>query len=181
MPLIIHQRNSEKEIIEVLKSYQNKNSLSVVFHCFTGSKKLLNFCLDNNYYISLSGIITYNNAKELREIIKNVSKKLKIQNNVIISSFNPIVLRTVKFIDSSVETGLLFKETRAVGLISFARPNYVHPRSDITTDDLIKYAKRYKLGINVWTVNSRSGMKFFMEKEVNGIITDYPETIPSGT
>ena len=114
------------------------------------------------------------------EVLK-IIKKFKIQNNVIISSFNPIVLRTVKLIDSSVETGLLFKETRAVGLISFARPNYVHPRSGITTDDLIKYAKRYKLGINVWTVNSRSGMKFFMEKEVNGIITDYPETIPSGT
>ena len=73
LPIIIHQRNSENEIIDVLKSYQKKNNLSVVFHCFTGSKKLLNYCLNNNYYISLSGIITFNNAKELREIIKNIS------------------------------------------------------------------------------------------------------------
>ena len=73
LPIIIHQRDSENEIIEVLKSYQKKNYLSVVFHCFTGSKKLLNFCLDNNFYISLSGIITFKNAKELREIIKDVS------------------------------------------------------------------------------------------------------------
>jgi len=73
LPIIIHQRNSENEIIDVLKSYQKKNNLSVVFHCFTGSKKLLDFCLNNNFYISLSGIITFNNAKELREIIKNVS------------------------------------------------------------------------------------------------------------
>ena len=109
-----------------------------------------------------------------------IIKKLKIQRGVIISSFNPIVLRIVKSIDSSFETGLLFKDIRAVGLISFARPNYVHPRSDITTNDLIKYAQRYKLGINVWTVNSRPGMEFFMEKKVNGIITDYPEAIPSG-
>jgi len=114
-----------------------------------------------------------------REVIK-IIKKLKIQNDVIISSFNPIALRIVKCVESSFKTGLLFKDTRAVGLMSFARPNYIHPRSDIVTDDLIKYAQRYKLGINVWTVNSRVGMQFFIEKKVKGIITDYPEAIPSG-
>ena len=66
-----------------------------------------------------------------------------------------------------------------MGLISFVCPNYIHPRSDIVTGDLIEYAKRYKLGINVWTVNSRAGMKFFIEKKVEGIITDYPEAIPN--
>ena len=35
LPIIIHQRNSEKEIIEVLKKYRNDN-LKIVFHCFTG-------------------------------------------------------------------------------------------------------------------------------------------------
>ncbi len=113
------------------------------------------------------------------EVIK-IIKKLKIQNDVIISSFNPVVLRIVKSIDSSIKTGLLFKDTRTVGLISFTRPNYIHPRSDIVTADLIQYAQRYKLGINVWTVNSRAGMNFFIEKKVEGIITDYPETIPNG-
>jgi len=72
LPLIIHQRNSEIEIIDVIKNFKNKN-LSIVFHCFTGSKKLLDFCIENNYYISLSGIITFKNAKNLREIIKNIS------------------------------------------------------------------------------------------------------------
>ena len=42
LPIIIHQRNSEKEIIEVLKKYKNDN-LKIVFHCFTGSKELLQF------------------------------------------------------------------------------------------------------------------------------------------
>ena len=37
LPLIIHQRNSENEIIEVLKKFQKNNNLSIVFHCFTGS------------------------------------------------------------------------------------------------------------------------------------------------
>ena len=71
LPLIIHQRNSEKEIIEVLNNYQKSKSLKVVFHCFTGSAKLRNFCLDNKFYISLSGIITFKNANDLRELISD--------------------------------------------------------------------------------------------------------------
>ena len=71
LPLIIHQRNSENEIIEVLNNYKN-DSLPLVMHCFTGSKKLRNFCIDSNYYISLSGIVTFKNAKDLREVIKTI-------------------------------------------------------------------------------------------------------------
>ena len=71
LPIIIHQRNSENEIIDILNSYKNYN-LSVVFHCFTGSHNLKKFCLDNNFYISLSGIITFKNANELRNTIKDI-------------------------------------------------------------------------------------------------------------
>ena len=76
LPIVIHQRNSEREIIEVIKSFNKSYKLSVVFHCFTGSKKLLNFCLENQYYISLSGIITFKNAYILRETVKNISLNL---------------------------------------------------------------------------------------------------------
>ena len=72
LPIIIHQRNSEEEIIKVLNKFKNDN-LKIVFHCFTGSKKLLEFCIENNYYISLSGIVTFKNANTLREIILNAS------------------------------------------------------------------------------------------------------------
>ncbi len=70
LPIIIHQRNSEKEIVEVLTRYRN-DKLKIVFHCFTGSKGLLQFCIENKYYISLSGIVTFKNANILRETIKN--------------------------------------------------------------------------------------------------------------
>ena len=75
LPIIIHQRNSEKEIVEVLKKYKNDN-LKIVFHCFTGSKELLQFCDENKYYISLSGTLFRSNAKALRETIKNASLDL---------------------------------------------------------------------------------------------------------
>ena len=72
LPIIIHQRDSEEEIINILNKFKDDN-LKIVFHCFTGSKKLLDFCIENNYYISLSGIVTFKNANLLREIILNAS------------------------------------------------------------------------------------------------------------
>ena len=71
LPLIIHQRNSEKQIIDIINTYNNETPLKVVFHCFTGSYKLIKFCLDNDFYISLSGIVTFKNAQNLRNIIRN--------------------------------------------------------------------------------------------------------------
>ncbi|PPR44603.1 MAG: putative metal-dependent hydrolase YcfH [Alphaproteobacteria bacterium MarineAlpha5_Bin8] len=76
LPLIIHQRNSEKEIIDILKFYIKSKPLKIVFHCFTGSKILMNFCIDNNFYMSLSGIVTFKNADDLRNIIKNIPIEL---------------------------------------------------------------------------------------------------------
>ncbi len=75
LPLIIHQRNSEDKIIDILSNYKN-NELPLVMHCFTGSKKLKDFCIESNYFISISGIITFNNAKDLREIIKDIPLNL---------------------------------------------------------------------------------------------------------
>ena len=85
LPIIIHQRNSEKEIVDILKNYKS-NNLKLIFHCFTGSNQLLNFCLENNYYISISGIITFKNASNLRDIIKNVPL-----NSILIETDSPFL------------------------------------------------------------------------------------------
>ena len=63
-------KDLDQNIIDVINKYQKNASLNGVFHSFTGTKKLRNFCLDNNYYISLSGIVTFKNANNLRETIK---------------------------------------------------------------------------------------------------------------
>ena len=60
---------------KLILSYQKKNKLKVVFHCFTGSEKLKKFCIDNEFYISLSGIITFKNANNLRDVIQLVPLK----------------------------------------------------------------------------------------------------------
>jgi len=73
-PLIIHARESEEDLIQILKSeLSNKNSkISGVLHCFTGSSYFAQTLIDMGFYISFSGIITFKNAKNLQSIVKEI-------------------------------------------------------------------------------------------------------------
>ena len=69
IPLIIHSRNAEKEMLDVFYNYKNEN-LKILMHCYTGSKNFAEKLLALNAYFSASGIITFKNSKELQETFK---------------------------------------------------------------------------------------------------------------
>ena len=71
IPLIIHSRNAENEMLEIFNKYKNHN-LKILMHCFTGSKKFAQSMLDFNAYFSASGIITFKNSIELQETFKSI-------------------------------------------------------------------------------------------------------------
>jgi len=68
-PLIIHMRDSKEDIIDIL---QKENAQSGVMHCFAEDWETAKAALDLGFYISFSGILTFNNANDLREIAKKV-------------------------------------------------------------------------------------------------------------
>jgi len=68
LPLVIHSRNAEAEVLEILLA--EKFSCPVVFHCFTGNRRDAEKILQQGYGISISGIVTFKKANELREIVK---------------------------------------------------------------------------------------------------------------
>src|SRR5215212_3912675 len=72
LPVIIHTREAETETIEILKSEYAGADRGGVFHCFSGSKDLATRALDLGFMISFSGIVTFRNAEELRDIAKQV-------------------------------------------------------------------------------------------------------------
>jgi len=73
LPLVIHSRNAEAEVLKIL--HLEKFALPVVFHCYTGNKHSAEEILQRGYYISFSGIITFKKADELREIVKIIPLK----------------------------------------------------------------------------------------------------------
>ena len=71
IPLIIHSRNAEDEMLEIFNEYK-KYDLKILMHCFTGSKKFAESLLDLNAYFSASGIITFKNSTDLQETFKSI-------------------------------------------------------------------------------------------------------------
>lgn len=68
MPVEIHTRDAEKDTVEILKEFQGK--VTGVIHCFTGTAWLAKEALDCGFNISFSGVVTFKNAQELRDICK---------------------------------------------------------------------------------------------------------------
>ena len=66
IPLIIHSRNAEDEMLDIFNKYKNYN-LKILMHCFTGSKKFAEKLLKFNAYFSASGIITFKNSLDLQK------------------------------------------------------------------------------------------------------------------
>lgn len=70
-PLIIHTRAAREDTIALLKQ-GNAQQCGGVLHCFTENQWMADQALELGFYISVSGIITFRNAEELREVIKTV-------------------------------------------------------------------------------------------------------------
>lgn len=66
LPLVIHSRNAEKLVIQILE--EASFDLPVVFHCYTGNMEDAREILKRGYYISISGIVTFKKSEFLREI-----------------------------------------------------------------------------------------------------------------
>ncbi len=67
LPVEIHTRDAETETVEILKDFEGK--VTGVIHCFTGTRWLAEECLKLGFNLSFSGIITFRNADELRDVV----------------------------------------------------------------------------------------------------------------
>ena len=72
LPLVVHTRDAEGDTAEILSREVETGGIKGVLHCFTGSADLARKALDLGFYISISGIVTFKNAKELQETAKGI-------------------------------------------------------------------------------------------------------------
>ena len=82
--LIIHDRDSHREVLDVLKE-EGAPELTV-FHCYSGDAEMARECIDNGYYLSFAGTVTFKNAPELRE-----SAKLVPANLILVETDSPFL------------------------------------------------------------------------------------------
>lgn len=66
-PLIIHNRNSDEDMIRILSEYFEKKEFKAIVHCYSSSWELAEKALELGFYISASGIITFKSSQEIRD------------------------------------------------------------------------------------------------------------------
>lgn len=70
-PLIIHTRAAQEDTLKVLRE-ENAKNVGGVLHCFTEGWDMAEQAIELGFYISFSGIVTFKNAAELREVAKKI-------------------------------------------------------------------------------------------------------------
>jgi TatD DNase family protein len=70
LPIIVHTRDAWEDTLEILKTYypKNKNANSGVLHCYTGDLDFALSAIELGFYISWSGVLTYNKNTHFRDI-----------------------------------------------------------------------------------------------------------------
>ena len=72
LPLIVHTRDAEDDSYAILAEEMGKGAFPALIHCFTGSRGFADQVLALGLYISISGIVTFKNARDLQETARAV-------------------------------------------------------------------------------------------------------------
>jgi TatD DNase family protein len=72
LPIIVHTRDAEEDTHAILADEMGKGAFTGVIHCFTASADFAEKALGLGLYISLSGIVTFKNARDLQAVAKEV-------------------------------------------------------------------------------------------------------------
>ena len=70
LPLIIHDREAHQDTLKILA--EEAKGLKVLLHCFSGDLDLAEVGLERGYYLGIGGVITFNNAKKLKAVVRDV-------------------------------------------------------------------------------------------------------------
>lgn len=73
LPLVVHDRDSHGDVLEILKAH---NHNKVLLHCFSGSVEFMKECTKLKYKIALGGVVTFKNAK----VAKEVAQEIKLED-----------------------------------------------------------------------------------------------------
>jgi len=71
LPVVVHTREAKADTLALIKQHGSLEH-SGVLHCFTEDWEMAKSALDLNYYISISGIVTFKNAEQIRDVVRNM-------------------------------------------------------------------------------------------------------------
>lgn len=72
LPLIIHTREADEDMANILREEMGKGAFSGILHCFTSSAELARLGVELGLHISFSGVLTFKNGQDIRDIAAQV-------------------------------------------------------------------------------------------------------------
>jgi TatD DNase family protein len=72
LPLIVHTRDAEDDTFAILEEEMGKGAFPALIHCFTGTRDFADKVLALGLYVSISGIVTFKNARDLQETARAI-------------------------------------------------------------------------------------------------------------
>jgi TatD DNase family protein len=89
-PIVIHARRAEERVCEILDEYPKLRD-RVVFHCYSRGPELTRRILDSDWWVSFTGVVTFQNADEIRESARLVpSDRFMLETDAPYLSPNPV-------------------------------------------------------------------------------------------
>ncbi len=112
-------------------------------------------------------------------LLLKLLKEFRVEDRVLLSSFNPILLRRFKNRAPHLRRGLLFYEGSALPfrrawLSTWVDPFSLHPSKALLTKELMIRAQQHNQKVFAWTINHLHDVKRCLELGVHGVITDDP-------
>lgn len=113
----------------------------------------------------------------IEEKVLKLIREYKLEKRVIISSFNHFSVMRMKKLAPDLKYGFLSEDwiIDAGKYTDFHGIQCYHPRFNNLIPEVIEELKKYNLEINTWTVNEEKDMRYLYSKEIDVIITNYPE------
>lgn len=130
--------------------------------------------------IELKNRMAHQTGLEVR-VVELVQQR-RLEQRVILSSFDPLAIWRVKRLAPSLVTGLLYAPDmpiflRRAWLRPLAHPDALHPHHSLVSRGWMRWAKARGYQVNAWTVNELDEMHRMANFGVDAIITDQPEVL----
>jgi len=73
LPVEVHNRNADEDILKILDEFRD---VKVLMHCFTRGREFMNKCVENGFYMSFGGLVTYTNNSRMKMMVREVPSHL---------------------------------------------------------------------------------------------------------
>ena len=115
----------------------------------------------------------------IEEKVLELVKKEKMEENIMIISFDHQCLRKIHELDPRIVTGALYSGNilNCHRIAHDAHSKYVAPDWELVTEETVKDAHSHSIKINVWTINDPDTMKRFIDMGVDCITTNKPDVL----